>query len=149
MKFRILSIVLLAILAFGCKNETAKTSVKKELTAGKDSLIYHEEVHFKSIRQITFGGDNAEAYWSFDDKQLVFQSNNNKWGVECDQMFLMNADQTFESSVPPMISTGKGRTTCAYFLPDNKSWVYGSTHLGGDACPPAPLRKNGKYVWPI
>ena len=48
-----------------------------------------------------------------------------------------------------MISTGKGRTTCAYFLPDNKHFVYGSTHLGGDACPDAPLRKNGKYVWPI
>ena len=108
MKFRILSILLVVIVAFGCKNEANKTSEKKkELVAGKDSLIYPEEVHFKSIRQITFGGDNAEAYWSFDDKQLVFQSNNNKWGVECDQMFLMNVDQTFESTVPPMISTGK------------------------------------------
>jgi Periplasmic component of the Tol biopolymer transport system len=48
-----------------------------------------------------------------------------------------------------MISTGKGRTTCAYFLPDNKHYVYGSTHLGGEECPPAPLRKNGRYVWPI
>ena len=129
MRFRIVSLLFVAILAFGCKSETAKTKeVKKELVAGKDSLIYPEEVHFKSIRQVTFGGDNAEAYWSFDDKQLVFQSNNKGWGVECDQMFLMNVDETFENKVPPMISTGKGRTTCAYFLPDNKSWVYGSTH---------------------
>ena len=83
------------------------------------------------MQQITFGGDNAEAYWSFDDKQIIFQSNNKNWGVECDQMFLMNVGETFKDSKPPMISTGLGRTTCAYFLPDNKSYVYGSTHLGG------------------
>lgn len=81
MKFKIATTLLLALVIFGCKNEPAKKTIKKELIAGKDSLIYPEEVHFKSIRQITFGGDNAEAYWSFDDKQLVFQSNNNKW--EC------------------------------------------------------------------
>ena len=150
MKFRIVFVALIAMIVFACKNEVAKNeTTQKVLEAGKDSLIFPEEVHFKSIRQITFGGDNAEAYWSFDDKQMIFQSNNKNWGMECDQMFLMNVDQTFESSIPPMISTGKGRTTCAYFLPDNKHFVYGSTHLGGDECPPAPLRKNGKYVWPI
>lgn len=150
MKFRILSLVFILLLGFSCKNNTPeKVDKKAKLTAGKDALIYPEEVHFKSIRQITFGGDNAEAYWSFDDRQLIFQSNNKKWDVGCDQMFLMNVDEVFNNRVPPMISTGKGRTTCAYFLPDNKHFVYGSTHLGGEECPPAPLRKNGKYVWPI
>ena len=114
-----------------------------------DSLIYPEEKHFKAMKQVTFGGDNAEAYWSFDDKQLVFQSNFKEWGVGCDQMFLMNASETFTDSPPPMISTGKGRTTCAYFLPDNKHYVYGSTHLVDENCPEVPLRKNGKYVWPV
>ena len=64
-------------------------------------------------------------------------------------MFLMNVGESFGDSQPPMISTGMGRTTCAYFLPDNNSFVYGSTHLGGKECPPVPLRKNGNYVWPV
>ena len=117
--------------------------------AGSDTLIYQEEKHFKSIRQVTFGGDNAEAYWSFDDSKLVFQSNNSAWGMQCDQMFLMNIEETFKDSQPPMISTGMGRTTCAYFLPDNEHIVYASTHLVNKECPEVPLRKNGKYVWPV
>lgn len=150
MKTNIFSLFVLLALITSCKNDK-KESVDAKTSATKwvDSLIYPEETHFKSIKQITFGGDNAEAYWSFDDKQLIFQSNNKAWNVGCDQMFLMNADETFKDKIPPMISTGLGRTTCAYFLPDNKSFVYGSTHLGGDECPPAPLRREGKYVWPI
>ena len=150
-----LSLVLIVLmLAMSCKQPSEKTAVDEvEITevakTGADTLIYPEEKHFKSIRQITFGGDNAEAYWSFDDKQMIFQSNNANWGVGCDQMFLMNVEESFEDSTPPMISTGKGRTTCAYFLPDNEHFVYGSTHLVDDECPEVPLRENGKYVWPV
>lgn len=149
---RHLYIFLALVVLVNCKKKqktVAETNKKVETSTQKDSLIYPEEVHFKSLRQVTFGGDNAEAYWSFDDKQLVFQSNNTKWNVGCDQMFLMNLNDTFKDSVPSMISTGKGRTTCAYFLPDNKHIVYASTHLEQEKCPDAPLRKNGKYVWPI
>lgn len=143
-------VLLFMISITSCKNEKAvKTDDKTAAETAQDSLIYPEEKHFKSIRQVTFGGDNAEAYWSFDDQQIVFQSNYAKWNVSCDQMFLMNADQTFDSIAPPMISTGKGRTTCSYFLPDNKHIIYSSTHLGGDACPETPLRREGKYIWPI
>jgi Tol biopolymer transport system component len=151
MKIRVLYIVLFALTIVSCKDGKKDKSDAKSGETKKwvNTLIYPEEVHFKSMKQITFGGDNAEAYWSFDDKQIIFQSNNKKWGVECDQMFLMNVGETFKDSKPPMISTGFGRTTCAYFLPDNKSYVYGSTHLGGKECPPAPLRREGKYVWPI
>tara|TARA_R110002051_G_scaffold88179_3_gene155385 strand:- start:3050 stop:4147 length:1098 start_codon:yes stop_codon:yes gene_type:complete len=140
----------LAITMVACK-ETPKNVEENPVGMGvvNDTLIYPEEVHFKNIQQVTFGGDNAEAYWSFDDKQLVFQSNSKEWGVNCDQMFLMNVGETFENKQPPMISTGMGRTTCAYFLPDNKSYVYGSTHLVDKECPPVPLRKNGNYVWPV
>jgi len=141
---------LLLLILISCKNEVNKTVTKENtVIASKNPLIYPEEIHFKSLRQVTFGGDNAEAYWSFDDKQLVFQSNNKNWNVSCDQMFLMNANDTFDSIIPPMISTGKGRTTCAYFLPDNKHIIYASTHLGADECPETPLRKDGKYIWPI
>ena len=143
-------ILLFITVLVSCKKEKAVNEPENEIVKTEaNPLIYPDEVHFKSLRQVTFGGDNAEAYWSFDDKQIIFQSNNKKWNVECDQMFLMNADETFDSIPPPMISTGKGRTTCAYFLPDNKHFVYGSTHLGGEECPEAPLRQNGKYVWPI
>lgn len=147
----ILLFTVIITLSFSCKNNKESDSIpiqNSEQTAS-DSLIYPEEKHFKSLKQITFGGDNAEAYWSFDDQQLVFQSNNTNWNVNCDQMFLMNADETFKDKTPPMLSTGKGRTTCAYFLPDNKHIVYASTHLGDEECPDTPLKKDGKYIWPI
>jgi len=143
----------IVILFVNCKTDPKKQPVTEEkpstLMAGSDTLIYNGEKHFKSIRQITFGGDNAEAYWSFDDKQMIFQSNNKQWGLECDQMFLMDITDNFKDKQPHMVSTGKGRTTCAYFLPGNTHFVYGSTHLVDPACPEVPLRKNGKYVWPV
>ena len=95
-----------------------------------------------NIHQLTNGGENAEAYWSPDGKRLIFQST--RGDLKCDQIFIMNAD----GSDQHMVSTGKGRTTCAYFLPDNKHIVYASTHLGGDACPPSADRSKG-YVWAV
>lgn len=117
---RLFIVLFLSIVVTSCKDEKKSSApvVENIERSDTDSLIFPDEKHFKSLKQITFGGDNAEAYWSFDDKQLVFQSNNSNWNVNCDQMFLMNADDTFEDKMPPMISTGKGRTTCAYFLPD-------------------------------
>lgn len=143
--------LLIAFSFISCKNEKELNAHKSNSVEETSSnpLIFPEEKHFKSIKQITFGGDNAEAYWSFDDKQIVFQSNNTKWNVSCDQMFLMNAGETFENKIPPMLSTGKGRTTCSYFLPDNKHIIYASTHLGGEACPETAQKKDGKYIWPI
>lgn len=95
-----------------------------------------------NIRQLTFGGQNAEAYWSPDGKKLVFQSTRDD--SACDRIYVMNAD----GSDVRLVSTGKGVTTCGYFLSDNKSIVYASTHLAGDACPPRPDRSKG-YVWPV
>ena len=115
----------------------------------QENLKYENEVNFTSVKQITFGGDNAEAYWSFDDKNLIFQSNYSKWGLECDQMFVMERDQIFEDQKPKMVSTGNGRTTCSYFMPDNEHILYASTHENDLECPETPLRKNGRYVWPI
>jgi len=148
---RITALFFLLLGFFSCKSEIEqpKNNTEMEIGISVDSLILQGETNFKSLRQITFGGDNAEAYWSFDDKQLIFQSNYSKWGVDCDQMFLMDFNDTFENKTPKMISTGLGRTTCAYFLPDNKHIVYASTHLANENCPEAPLRKEGKYVWPI
>ena len=119
------------------------TGCKKDLNS---SLTYEGEKHFKNVKQITFGGDNAEAYWSFDDKQLIFQSNFNQWDVECDQMFLMNSDDSFELNTPKMLSTGLGRTTCSYFMPDNEHILYASTHEDNHLCPETPLRVDGKLT---
>lgn len=113
-----------------------------------NDLIKPEEKNFKSLKQLTFGGDNAEAYWSFDDTRIVFQSNNPKWGLECDQMFVADFNESFENEIPNMVSTGKGRTTCSYFIPNNNI-IYASTHEFNHLCPETPLRVDGNYVWPI
>lgn len=96
----------------------------------------------RNLRQLTHGGQNAEAYWAPDGKRLVFQST--RGDLKCDQIFTMNAD----GSNQRMVSTGKGRTTCGYFLSDNKHIVYGSTHEGGESCPPPADRSKG-YVWAV
>ncbi len=98
--------------------------------------------HLDNIRQITSGGQNAEAYWSPDGKRLVFQSS--RGDLKCDQQFIMNAD----GSDQHMVSTGKGVTTCGYFLPDGKRIVYASTHEAGEACPKRADRSRG-YVWDV
>ncbi len=118
-----------------------------------DSLRYAEENHFKNLRQLTFGGDNAEAYWSFNSKMVSFQSNNKEWGLGCDQIFYMpieGMDLSDGKKKPTMISTGQGRTTCSFFLPGNKTVLYASTHLGGKDCPKDVERTpGGKYLWPV
>lgn len=116
-----------------------------------DSLTYVGEKHFKNIQQLTFGGDNAEAYWSFDGKKIIFQRTNPKEGVLCDQIFVGNLPKYGEKFNYQLVSTGKGRTTCAYFMPDGKHIIYASTHLGGETCPPTPDRAKygNKYIWPL
>lgn len=116
-----------------------------------DTLKYEQEVHLQNVRQLTFNGDNAEAYWSYDNTKLIFQSNNPDWGVNCDQIFYMDvASDKQPGWQPPMVSTGDGRTTCAFFLPGDSLFVYASTHLADRNCPPPPQRGSaGAYVWPI
>lgn len=119
---------------------------------GQDSLRYAEESHFQNIRQLTFGGDNAEAYWSYDGKSLVFQRTSLKDGIPCDQIFVgrvpENPTAPFEFK---LVSTGKGRTTCAFFTKDNQHIIYASTHLASSDCPPVPDRAKygNKYIWPL
>ncbi|MCC5918698.1 MAG: PD40 domain-containing protein [Cryomorphaceae bacterium] len=119
-----------------------------DMTPNRD-LIYPKEKYFSTIRQLTFGGDNAEAYWSFDNTKMTFQSNNFNYGLHCDQIYYMDLN-TFQYSdgFPPRISTGFGRTTCAYFMPGDTAILYASTHLQDMDCPPEPDKSEG-YVWPI
>lgn len=115
-----------------------------------DSLLYKNETHLKNIRQLTFGGNNAEAYFSFDDSKLVFQSDYSKWGVSCDQIFYTDVKNSLRNEPPAMVSTGMGRTTCSYFMPGDTTVVYASTHPANPECPEPPERQQGDaYVWPI
>lgn len=133
--------------AEGASDKEDTTDTKS--SAQPDSLVLEGETHIKNIRQLTNGGDNAEAYFSFDDQMAVFQSNYNEWGVECDQIFYFDLEKdNLMEKQPTMLSSGKGRTTCSYFLPGDTTVLYGSTHLGGENCPPEPSREEG-YVWPI
>ena len=100
------------------------------------------ERRLANIKQLTSGGENAEAYFSPDGRQLIYQTNPGAPGT-CDQIFTMNAD----GSNKRPLSKG-GRTTCGYFFPDGKSIIYASTHLGSAECPPRPSYARG-YVWPI
>ncbi len=119
---------------------------------GKDTLKYEGETHFKNVQQLTFGGDNAEAYWSYDSKWLVFQKTSAKEGIPCDQIYIGKVPtKKGQKFTPQLISTGKGRTTCAFFTKDNKHIIYASTHLATDTCPPTPDRSKygNKYIWPL
>ena len=110
------------------------------------------EKHLRNIRKMTFGGDNAEAYWSPNSKWLTFQSNNPRWKLQCDQIFVLQVRKAANDSTyqPRRVSTGKGRTTCSYFMPDGKHILFASTHAAADTCPPTgDLRKGGKYLWPV
>ncbi|KPJ95016.1 MAG: hypothetical protein AMJ53_03800 [Gammaproteobacteria bacterium SG8_11] len=117
-------------------------AVNAEAPADNEPLIYPEETHFKNLRQLSAGGQNAEAYFSYDGKELIFQSTRDE--LQCDAIFRMNSD----GSEVRMLSSGKGATTCSFIAPDNKAIIYSSTHLGGEACPPKPDYSRG-YVWPI
>jgi Tol biopolymer transport system component len=154
------SFLLLIVLLIGSTSnalEKGELTVSKrldfgELSVNKDTILFPGETHFDNIRQLTFGGDNAEAYVSFDGKWLIFQKANPKEGILCDQIWMGKIPQKPEDKFEPkLVSTGEGRTTCAYFFPDNKHILYGSTHLGGKECPPVPDRTKygNKYIWPI
>jgi len=118
----------------------AETPAFETAAVRVDSLIDERETHFAGLHQLTFGGQNAEAYWSVDDEWIVFQATPR--GGTCDQQYVMRPD----GSGLRLVSTGEGRTTCGYFLPGTDRIVYASTHLGSADCPEDPDMSQG-YVW--
>jgi len=117
-------------------------SSHRTLSEPQTSLALPAEKHLRNLKQLTFGGENAEAYFSSDGKQLIFQSTRD--GRGCDQIYTMNVD----GSNVKMISNGDGRTTCSYLFPGGKRILYSSTHLGDKQCPPKPDFSRG-YVWAV
>ncbi|MCM2277104.1 MAG: M28 family peptidase [Oligoflexia bacterium] len=146
-RFQSASIAAFALLGaiFGCSGPGV-------LPEGDPKLHFPEEKYLKNIRQLTAGGTNAEAYWSFDGEWLSFQHTGPGFApkdrkpepAQCDQIYRMRAD----GSEIHRVSSGKGRTTCAFYFPDDSRILYASTFQGGDECPPHPDHSKG-YVWPI
>ncbi len=128
--------VLIVLLLSGC--------VVSKRTALRPNEGPFVERRMKNVTQITFEGDNGEAYFSWDDRKLIYQSN--RGGYECDKIWIMNID----GSEKRMVSPARGAHTCAFFFPDGRRIVFASTaHLPGD-CPPRPEPPKGThYVWPL
>jgi Tol biopolymer transport system component len=117
------------------------TNNKSAMKSGESPFF---DRYLKNVTQITFDGDNGEAYFSWDDRKLIYQSNRSGYG--CDKIWMMGTD----GSNKRMISPDRGAHTCSFFFPDNLQFVFASTsHLPGD-CPPRPgLPKGAHYVWPL
>ena len=133
--------VLAAAAALGVHPRPAGTPVPPT-AAPADSLVRPGERHFARLWQLTFGGENAEGYFSADGRRLIWQSTRDDW--PCDQMYVMD----LATGAQHRVSTGRGRTTCGYFYDHDTRVLWSSTHAGADSCPPRPDYSHG-YVWPV
>jgi Tol biopolymer transport system component len=115
-----------------------------EIKAGKPfEKTFDGEKHLKDVRQLTFGGENAEAYWSPDGTKLIYQSTPERGG--CDQQYIVD----LTTGDTKLVSSGKGRTTCGYFsYPTGDRIIYASTEAADPGCPPPPDRSRG-YIWGV
>ena len=115
----------------------------KIFSTNHNDLILRGETHFTNIRQLTFSGENAEAYFSSEGNRLIFQGHDGD--TLCDQIYILD----LFTGETKMVSNGKGATTCSYFIyPDCNSIVYASTFLGDTHCPKKPDYSQG-YVWKL
>jgi hypothetical protein len=145
---RVLPALLLAAAAGSCGPKGGGTTPPPpeptpDAAMAASDLRAPEESHLGSLTQLTFGGENAEAYWAFGGDKLIFQTT--RQGVPCDQIMVMDAARAGDAK---LVSTGKGRTTCSYFFPGDAEILYASTHEKDAACPPPPDRSKG-YVWAL
>lgn len=144
---RISLLTFFALSVFACSS-TKQSPVPADGAAPAGLLFPGEEKHLRNVRQLTFGGQNAEAYFSADGQWLVFQSERD--GYPCDEMYVMRID----GSEVRKVSTGRGRVTCGYFVGhadgagQPAQVIYASTHDFADQCPPKPDYSRG-YAWPI
>jgi Tol biopolymer transport system component len=129
--FSLLPILVLSLVLFSC-------------ASGQNLVLEQEKPYLSNIRQLTFGGENAEGYFSFDEKKFSFQRTHPDEGDSCDQIYMYD----LASGRQKRISNGSGRTTCSYFLPGDSLVLYASTHLADAACPPPPDFSKG-YTWAL
>jgi TolB protein len=123
------------LLLSGCTKENAS------LKPGDSPFM---DRHMKNVTQLTFEGDNGEAYFSPDNGKLIYQSSRGGYG--CDKIWVMNIDGSDKRRLSP----DHGAHTCSFFFPDGKKIIFASTsHLPGD-CPPRPkLSRGAHFIWPL
>jgi TolB protein len=131
---RLIFVLLIAVIT-GCRSSDKPA-------AKEDPYLLQGEKRLRNLRMLTHGGENAEAYLSFDKQMIIYQSTSGEFS--CDQQYIMNLD----GSSQQLVSSGKGRTTCGYFLPGDSTILYASTHLADENCPPPPDMSKG-YVWKL
>jgi Tol biopolymer transport system component len=137
------AIAAIALAATACGPQDAADEAPEGASAeASASLVMPGESHLRNIRQLTFGGDNAEAYYSWDGTKLIYQ--HRATTEECDQIYVLD----IATAERTLVSTGDGRTTCSYFYPSGNEIVYSSTHHHDASCPAPPDMSLG-YVWPI
>ncbi|HSM07302.1 MAG TPA: hypothetical protein VK858_21925, partial [Longimicrobiales bacterium] len=124
-------------------SEVPSNGTAFQVTAGTPFEAVPEEVRLRNVRQLTFDGENAEAYFSWDGTRLTFQRTEPAEGA-CDQIWTMDL-ATGETT---LVSTGTGRTTCSYFYPDDERILFASTHDVAEQCPAPPDFSRG-YVWAV
>jgi Tol biopolymer transport system component len=139
---RISTIVAATILTSGCIVGGSAATGSSSPSTSRVVAPGSSETHFRSLRQITFGGENAEAYFSHDGKWLTLQSTRD--GRTCDQQYIMRID----GSGIRRISDGRGKTTCGWFFPGDNRLFFASSSAHDSACPPRPDPSKG-YVWPL
>jgi Tol biopolymer transport system component len=134
------------LIVFAFSNFSKKNGVEGQ--SNSDSLIFKGEKHFANLHQLTFGGDNAEAYWSWNGKMITFQKTNPKENINCDRIYFGNYNENkFDFT---QISNGESRTTCSFFMPGDTEILFAGMHESVTDCPPVPDRKIlKKYVWPL
>ena len=146
MKYKNISVIILLVISVFAFSNFSTSNFDNHNSS--DSLIFKEEKHFKNMHQLTFGGDNAEAYWSWNGKMITFQKTNPAENISCDRIYFGNYNPAkFDYK---QISNGLGRTTCSFFMPGDTEIIFASTHTQMNECPPVPDRKIiKKYVWPL
>lgn len=140
------AVALLAVAACARSDGENPSTASADLSVAPSGVVREPlpgERRFAKLTQITFAGENAEAYFSSDGTRLIFQRRH-EGEYDCDQIFTIGID----GGTPTLVSTGLGRTTCSYFFPDGSRILYSSTHLKGGQCPPPPDMSGG-YVWPL
>jgi len=128
------------LVAACCPPDAVKTAKPTPPSPETKDLALPEEVHLKNVRQLTFGGDNAEAYWAFGGDKLIMQTNHKPYA--CDQI----EELQLTGGPGKLVSTGKGRTTCSYFLKGDQEILFASTHEVSPECPKPPDMSKG-YLW--
>jgi Tol biopolymer transport system component len=133
----------------GCATCPKKTDHPQPRPPAAINEAQPEETHFGALHRLTDGGENAEAYWSFDGQRVSMQRR--AGDVACDRIYttsLFANGQPIEHPQLQQVSNGQGATTCSFFFPEGQELIYASTQLGGAACPPRPDMSKG-YVWAI